>query len=65
MPKSKCLWKWKIAYPTKAEAVAHAKDLRKKPGCRQMQAYPCPAGHWHVGNGAVKRRHPRPHKRRR
>lgn len=63
MPRSKCRWKWKIAHPTKAEAEKHAAELRRK-GARGMGAYPCPAGHWHVGNNQVKRRNPKPRKRR-
>jgi GH24 family phage-related lysozyme (muramidase) len=65
MPKSKCLWKWKRAYDTKAKASQAAAELRAKGRQnRGMEAYPCPQGHWHVGNGRVKKRHPGKPKRR-
>lgn len=54
MPKSKCPTKWKLVHPNKAEAEAEAKRLRSK-GARRQGAYQCPEGHWHVGNGSVKR----------
>lgn len=63
MPRSKCPTKWKIAHPDKASAERHAAELRRK-GARGQEAYQCPEGHWHVGNGRVKRHHPRPRKRR-
>jgi GH24 family phage-related lysozyme (muramidase) len=55
MPKSKCPTKWKVAHATKAEAQAHAAQLRRKPGGKAQHAYHCPEGHWHVGSGAVRR----------
>jgi len=63
MPRSKCPTKWKVAHATKAEAQQHARELRAK-GARGQEAYQCPEGHWHVGNGFVKRRHPGKKKRR-
>lgn len=54
MPKSKCPTKWKRDWETRAKAQEVAKRLRSQ-GARGQEAYQCPEGHWHVGNGGVKR----------
>lgn len=64
MPKSKCPTKWKRVYADKAEAAEVAARLRRNnSGARAQEAYQCAEGHWHVGNGKV-RRHAQAVKRR-
>lgn len=50
-----CTAPHKIAHKTKAKALGHIRMLeRQGRGNPDLNAYPCPAGHWHVGHSAFR-----------
>jgi hypothetical protein len=49
-PPQPCLWPWKAAYATRAEARAGLRALRRTGDrMRLVHEFPCQAGHWHMG----------------